>query len=100
MDVTAIRDANDAMRAILPASQPENRVVCTRGVAAEGALFMHGTLEKVRTFSEFSEDNNPHGENDFGAFELHGKKLFWKIDNYNGHEGINLLLTVMLRDEY
>jgi len=26
--------------------------------------------------------------------------VFWKIDDYDGHEGIRLLLTVMWADEY
>ena len=31
-------------------------------------------------------DNDPHGERDFGAIDLHGAKWFWKIDYYaNGN---------------
>jgi hypothetical protein len=28
------------------------------------------------------EDNDPHGEHDFGAFEHEGQRIFWKIDYY------------------
>ena len=36
-------------------------------------------LKKAATFDDFSEENDPHGEHDFGSFELCGRKFFWKI---------------------
>jgi len=30
-----------------------------------------------------TSDNDPHGEHDFGSFELAGNKFFWKIDYYD-----------------
>ena len=39
--------------------------------------------EKVETFDTFTEDNDPHGERDFGAFEHDGQRIFWKIDYYD-----------------
>jgi Protein of unknown function (DUF3768) len=38
--------------------------------------------EKVELFDSFTEDNEPHGEHDFGAFEHEGQRVFWKIDYY------------------
>jgi hypothetical protein len=29
------------------------------------------------------DGNDPYGERDFGAFELAGEKLIWKIDYYD-----------------
>jgi hypothetical protein len=59
---------------------------------------------KVKEFSEFNEDNDPWGEHDFGSFFYESQelreKIFWKIDDYNGQEGYNLVLTVMLAEEY
>ena len=57
------------------------------------------------------EDNDPHGEHDFGSFELCGRKLFWKIEYYDpdlqhGSEDpadpakTMRVLTVMLAEEY
>ena len=40
-------------------------------------------LEKVRAFSTFSEDNDPHHEHDFGEFEEGGHKVFFKLDYYD-----------------
>ena len=37
-------------------------------------------LKKAATFDQFNEDNDPHGEHDFGSFELCGRKFFWKIE--------------------
>ena len=66
-------------------------------------------VQKVREFSEFSEDNDPYGEHDFGSFEDSGHKLFWKIDYYDGERQgycdplaneCERVLTVMLAEEY
>ena len=35
-------------------------------------------IRTVATFDAFSADNDPHGEHDFGSFELAGDKFFWK----------------------
>jgi Protein of unknown function (DUF3768) len=32
---------------------------------------------------DFSPDNDPYGEYDFGNFDLFSRKFFWKIDYYN-----------------
>jgi hypothetical protein len=55
---------------------------------------------KVKNFDDFNEDNDPYGEHDFGSFNHKGEEIFWKIDDYEGEEGWNLVLTVMLAEEY
>ena len=68
-------------------------------------------LNKVRTFKDFNEGDDPYGEHDFGAFDFKGKKIFWKIDYYDRNfefaspdaanpEVTNRVLTVMYADEY
>lgn len=66
-------------------------------------------LTKVRSFSDFTEDNDPYGEHDFGAFTVGGVKLFWKIDYYDAElkawcdplsPECNRVLTIMLAEEY
>lgn len=37
----------------------------------------------VRTFNDFSEDNDPYGEHDFGAFDFKDNRILWKIDYYD-----------------
>ena len=90
---------NDAIRAALPASAQGSRVVVTRGVTALGTPAMLKALVAVKTFDTFTEDNDPYGERDFGAFDMGGHKFFWKIDFYDGQEGIHKLLTIMRADE-
>lgn len=85
----------------------------TAGVASlppDAQLAIH---RQVRGFEDFSEDNDPYGERDFGAIDVEGVgKVFWKIDYYadasftRGSEDpadpkrCYRLLTVMLAEEY
>ncbi|WP_292533133.1 DUF3768 domain-containing protein [Methylocystis sp.] len=68
-------------------------------------------VRKTATFDAFTQDNDPHGEHDFGSFELAGRTFFWKIDYYDpnlefGSEDpgdptkTTRVLTIMLADEY
>jgi hypothetical protein len=104
-----IRDLNDAMRADGPTGA--GRWALTRGVLSLGEDLVACVLTKVRTFDRFDEDNDPHGEHDFGAFEVCVQRLFWKIDYYdlalaNGSEDpadpaiTTRVLTIMLAEEY
>ncbi|MEP3948106.1 DUF3768 domain-containing protein [Ascidiaceihabitans sp.] len=65
----------------------------------------------VTEFSDFTQDNDPHGEHDFGTFEFHDHRCFWKIDTYNTDYSMGSddpadlsktrrVLTIMLADEY
>jgi hypothetical protein len=52
--------------------------------------------------------NDPHGEHDFGSFEVDGRKIFWKIDLYeepevkgaDGQPVTTRVLTIMLAEEW
>jgi hypothetical protein len=68
-------------------------------------------LMRVQSFSDFNADNDPHGEHDFGSFELADEKFFWKIDYYDRDmmfgsedpadpEKTTRVLTIMLAEEY
>ena len=59
----------------------------------------------------FSEDNDPHGEHDFGSFEVDGENYFFKLDYYSPDmeggsedpadpEKTTRVLTIMRADEY
>jgi hypothetical protein len=84
----------------------------TRGVVSLPPAIQIEIWATVRTFSDFSEGNDPYGERDFGAFDIAGKKIFWKID-YCADERLTLgsenpadpakcfrVLTVMLAKEW
>jgi hypothetical protein len=71
-----IRALNDAFRR----SFSGGNVVMTAGVDELPDMVKAEALKRAATFCDFNEDNDPHGEHDFGAFELCGRKFFWKID--------------------
>ena len=65
-----------------------------------GALGTFSPGQMVKEFDAFNEGNDPWNEHDFGAFDFRGEMIFWKIDDHKGHEGYELVLTVMLASEY
>ncbi|MCP1747548.1 MULTISPECIES: DUF3768 domain-containing protein [Bradyrhizobium] len=84
------------------------KVMMTIGVAELPDCVKAEALRQVADFSGFTEENDPHGEHDFGSFDLVGRKFFWKIDLYeepdvkdaNGDPVVNRVLTIMLASEY
>ena len=76
------------------------KVVMTTGVNALTDEERSEVVEAVQRFKDFNENNDPHKEHDFGKVTVKGVAYFWKIDDYRGHDGINLVLTLMRADEY
>ena len=100
MSSSKIAKRNDLLRRSIPCISPPDLLVLTKGVASSEQAEVNQVLKKVRDFDEFTKGNDPWEEHDFGAFEHNGQKFFWKIDDYKGHEGYNLILTIMLAEEY
>ena len=107
MSAEKIRTLNDAFRRTMTGG----KVMMTAGIAALSAAIRAKVLNEVRRFDAFTADNDPHGEHDFGSFEVDGRKIFWKIDYYDaaiefGSEDpadpskTTRVLTVMLASEY
>jgi hypothetical protein len=107
MSTDRIRDLNDAFRRTFRGG----KVMMTAGVEELPDCAKAGALVQVATFSEFTTDNDPHGEHDFGSFTLLGRKFFWKIEYYDrelqyGSEDpsdpgkTTRVLTLMLASEY
>ena len=106
-DTDKIRHLNDAFRS----SFLGGRVMLTAGIRMRSNQEVAEILERVRTFNQFNQDNDPYGEHDFGSFEYKGDTIFWKIDYYDkqyefGSENpadpskTNRVLTIMRSDEY
>ena len=70
---------NDAVRCTFS----RGRIVMTAAVAALPEEKLAQVLQRVRTFDEFTKDNDPRGEHDFASFELGEDKFFFKLDYYN-----------------
>ena len=105
--ITRIRKLNDELRCMARGGS----IMLTRGVAALGEAAANEVLAEVASFRDFTEDNDPHGEHDFGSFELAGEKIFWKIDYYDLELTYGSpdpadptvtarVMTVMLAEEY
>lgn len=103
-----IRQLNDLLRV---EGKGNGHILVTVGVRNRGAEFTFAAVSAVRRFADFDEDNNPWGEHDFGAVEVVGEKIFWKIDYYNpaltagsenpANAGITKrVLTIMLASDY
>jgi hypothetical protein len=83
----------------------------SRGVAALSVADQAAIVDRVCAFEDFTEDNDPWGEHDFGSFEHNGGTIFWKIDCYDhdlrcgSPDPADLavtrrVLTILLADEY
>jgi hypothetical protein len=91
---------NDQIRAALPYSKPQNRFILTQSVAGLDPEDGAALIKEVKNFKTFTEANDPYGEHDFGSIMFKGIKYFWKIDFYNGQEGIHKVLTLMEASDY
>jgi hypothetical protein len=83
----------------------------TDGVHDRGPAFVLAAISAVRAFSDFGPNNDPYGEHDFGAFDIEGERLFFKLDYYNltldggspdpaDPAVTHRVLTIMLASEY
>ena len=101
-----IRALNDRLRKSLTGG----RVVMTRAVSTLPDAVRARAIELTRMFDEFTPDNDPQGEHDFGSFEIEGQNFVFKHDYYDkamtcGSEDpgdpdkTTRVLTIMLADE-
>ena len=102
-----IRALNDAVRRTFVGGM----VMITVGVEAMPPDQRRSLLEKVRAFDAFTDDNDPHGEHDFGAVDEGGVRYFFKLDYYDRNTEFGSpdpadpavttrVLTIMRADEY
>jgi hypothetical protein len=107
MSADKIRELNDRFRSTMTGG----RVMLTAGVDALPSDVKAMVIRRVATFSEFTPDNDPHKEHDFGSFELADRKFFWKIDaldnsmEFGSEDPADVskttrVLTIMLAEEY
>lgn len=102
-----IRQLNDELRI----NGRGGTIVCTSGVLdlEPSTITMIG--HEVRAFDRFDEDNDPHGEHDFGHLTVEGHKIMFKIDYYDEScvwgspnpadpKVTTRIMTIMLSEEY
>jgi hypothetical protein len=110
-----IRALNDQLRTNV-FSQPGHiegqfRVMLTQGCQALTLPELDQLTRQIETFTAFTEDNDPHGEHDFGAVTVGETQFFFKIDYYDPALSAHSpdaadpqqtirVLTIMRADEY
>lgn len=106
-----IQRLNDEFRGEGPRFSDGGYWLITRGAASLGRKMEPEIVRRVVRFNAFTDDNDPYGVHDFGAFELAGERLFWKIECFNraldaaspddaDPDVTCRVLTIMLASEY
>lgn len=106
-NIQVIRDLNDGFRRSLRGGT----LVLTAGVVALGADKQQRIIDAVRTFDNFTPENDPYGEHDFGSVEVDGESILFKIDYFDitraAHSEdpadpsvTDRVMTIMLASEY
>jgi hypothetical protein len=102
-----IRALNDELRQNFAAGI----AVMTPGVAALGAEAVERIVKTIAVFDDFCHANDPHEEHDFGAFDVDGRTIMFKIDYFDRELSMHSpdpadpsvtqrVITIMLAEEY
>jgi hypothetical protein len=101
-----IRALNDELRQDFA----QGMAVMTPGVAALGAEAVARIVKTIAVFDDFCHANDPHEEHDFGAFDVDGNTIMFKIDYYDqtsmhspdpaDPSVTQRVITIMLAEEY
>ena len=102
-----IRNLNDRLRQDLH----QGAAVITTGIAALGAEAVARIVKTIAVYDDFCHDNDPYEEHDFGAFEVDGHTIFFKVDYFDRTLTVHSpdpadpsvterVITIMLAEEY
>ncbi len=101
------RALNDELRQHLTGGM----AVITPGVAALGPEAVERIVKTIAVFDDFCHANDPHEEHDFGAFDVDGHTVMFKIDYLDQSMSMRSpdpadpsvtqrVITIMLAEEY
>jgi hypothetical protein len=83
MDSLAEQTASRRLRPQRRLSQQLSGWACRGDPASPHSVIAPGSTRRaVQAFIDFSPDNDPYSEHDFGFFKPQGE-FFWKIDAYD-----------------
>ena len=102
-----IRALNDELRQNFTVGT----ALITAGVAALGAEAVARIVKTIAVYDDFCHANDPYEEHDFGAFEVDGQTIYFKIDYFDkvlaSHSPdpadpsvTERVITIMLAEEY
>ena len=74
-----VRQLNDNFRQTFTGGT----VMLTASIAMLGDARQAEIMAAVRNFTDFKEENDPHLEHDFGAFDVAGERIMFKIDYFD-----------------
>lgn len=105
--VARIRALNDRLRC----TGVGGMIMQTSGVHDLGEDLVTRVAQAVIKFDDFTANNDPYQEHDFGAVEVDKHRIFWKIDYYGNDMETGSpdpadpsitkrVLTIMLASEY
>jgi len=113
-----IAQQNDEFRSnigklLLEVSKVKGKYVTSSGFSELTFEHQLEARDRIQAFDDFTQNNDPHGEHDYGRFQLDENRqdIVWKIDYYDpnyefgSEDPSNLaqtrrVLTVMLPCEY
>ena len=75
-----IRELNDRFRRD---GYGYGHIVVSPSLVSLGDDFGRRVAAVVRAFNEFTPENDPHGEHNFGAFILEGKEIIWEFSYFD-----------------
>lgn len=107
LDTRKIRELNDHARQSFTGC----RVVITRSIAELDEHVISAIIAEVRNYDQFTPQNDPYQEHDFGSFHLSDNHVFWKWDYYDLDYAMQSpdpsdpavtarVLTIMLAEDY
>ena len=112
-----VADLNDQLRKdmftgnMLKKHNLKNKIVLTPGIAGLNLIDKEKVFASVKYFGNFTKNNNPWGEKDFGSFNFKKETFNWKIDYYDNDMKYHSpdksnpdktvrVLTIMKAEEY
>ncbi|GLS44205.1 DUF3768 domain-containing protein [Methylobacterium brachythecii] len=111
--MTVITDAGRvcALNDILRRTLAGGTLMMSAGIVALGRERQLTILAAIAAFDEFDADNDPYDEHDFGALDVDGERILFKIDCYDNSlsaaspdpsdTSVTVrVLSVMLAEEY
>lgn len=102
-----IRALNDLLRV----QRTGGQLFVTQGICSLGPRYVPAIIQAVTEFADFTADNDPYGEHDYGALDVLGHRICWKIDYWDRQmkygspnpadaSVTTRILTIMLVSEY
>ena len=111
LEANVLAVQNDTFRKHILPTDKIGKFVFTQGINDEGQKFIKEAFDQVRTFDDFNENNDPYHDHTFGAVEVFGKKVWFKIDLFDENyeygadnptelQETRRVLTVLFPSEY